>query len=73
MNRRRLYGTEATIDAAVALAKDNLDKTLVVMYIGQLVADGFAAWELLDNGDIEVRFTSGEAYLLAEATILRIA
>jgi hypothetical protein len=73
MNRRRLYGTEATIDAAVALAKDNPDKTLVVMYIGQLVADGFAAWELLDNGDIEVRFTSGEAYLLAEATILRIA
>jgi hypothetical protein len=73
MNRRRQSGTEATIDAVVALARDNPDKALVVKYIGQLVADGFAAWELHDNGDVEVRFTSGETYLLAEATILRIA
>ena len=41
-------------------------------YIGQLVADGFAVWDMLHNGEIEVRFTSGETYLLAETTILRL-
>jgi hypothetical protein len=46
---------------------------LVVTYIRRLVADGFAAWDVLDNGDIEVRFTSGESYLLGENTILRLA
>ena len=42
-------------------------------YIGRLVVDGFAAWEMLGNGEVEVRFTSGETYLLAESTILRLA
>jgi len=42
-------------------------------YIGQLIADGFAVWEMLDNGEVEVHFTSGETYLLAETTILRLA
>ena len=73
MSPRTLPGTEEAIDAIVAFAEDNPDKALVVTYIGRLVADGFAAWEMLDNGEIEVRFTSGEAYLLAENTILRLA
>lgn len=68
--RRSLPGTEAGI---VALAGDNPDKALVMAHIGQLVADGFAAWEERDNGEIEVRFASGETYLLAETTILRLA
>lgn len=72
-SRHRLPGTEAAVDALIALAKDNPDKALVMTYIGQLVADGFAAWEMRDNGEIEVRFTSGEIYLLAETTILRLA
>ena len=69
----KLPGTEEAIDAFVALARDNPDKALVMSYIGQLVADGFATWEMLDNGEVEVRFTSGETYLLAETTILRLA
>jgi hypothetical protein len=72
MNRYQRPGTEE-IAAVVALAKDNPDKVLVVTYIGQLVADGFAVWEVLSNGDIEVRFTSGESYLLGENAILRLA
>lgn len=71
-SRRRLPGTEEAIEALVALAKDNPDKALVMAYIGQLVADGFAVWDMLDNGEVEVRFTSGEVYLLAETTILRL-
>ncbi len=61
------------IDAFVALASNNPDKALVMTHIGQLVADGFVAWEMLDTGEVEVCFTSGETYLLAETTILRIA
>ena len=72
-NRHRLPGTDEAIDALVALAKDNPDKARVMRYIGQLVADGFAAWEMLENGEVEVRFTSGETYLLSETTILRLA
>jgi hypothetical protein len=72
-SRRRLLGTEGAIDALVALAKDDPDKALVMTYIGQLVADGFAVWAILHNREIEVRFTSGETYLLAETTILRLA
>jgi hypothetical protein len=49
------------------------DKALVMAYIGQLVADGLAVWDVLDSGEIEVRLISGETYLLAETTILRLA
>lgn len=72
-SRRKLPGTEEAIDALVALAQGNPDKALVMRYIGQLVADGYAEWAMLDSGEIEVRFTSGETYLLAETTILRLA
>ncbi|MGX1790417.1 hypothetical protein ACWIGM_26960 [Bosea sp. NPDC055332] len=72
-SRRSLPGTQAAIAELVALARDNPDKALVMAHIGQLVANGFAVWEKLDNGEIEVRFVSGETYLLAETTILRLA
>ncbi len=71
-SRRKLPGTEEAIDALVALAQDNPDKALV-MNIGQLVVNGYAEWEMLDNGKVELRFTSGETYLLARTTILRVA
>jgi hypothetical protein len=71
-SRPRLLGTEEAIDALVALAKDDPDKALVMTHMGQLVADGFAVWDIRHNGEIEVRFISGEAYLLAETTILRL-
>lgn len=64
---------EEAIDSLVAIAKDNPDKARVMAYIGQLVADGFAVWEKHENGEVEVRFASGEIYLLAETTILRLA
>lgn len=72
-SRRKLPGTEEAVDKLVALAQDNPDKALVMKYIGQLVADGYAEWDMLHNGEIEVRFSSGETYLLAETTILRLA
>jgi hypothetical protein len=62
-SRRRLLATEEAIDALVALAKDDPDKALVMTYIGQLVADGYAVWDMIGNGEIEVRFTSGQTDL----------
>jgi len=42
-------------------------------YIGQLVADGLAEWDMLDNGDVQLRFNTGETFLLAETVIIRLA
>ena len=41
--------------------------------IGQLVADGYAEWTMLDDGDIELSFNSGATLLLAERVIIRLA
>ena len=66
-------GVEAVLDLIVGLSGDDPDKALVLAHVAALVADGFAVWEIGGNGEIEVRFHSGETYLLAEATILRLA
>ncbi|MET0679063.1 MAG: hypothetical protein ABW175_24960 [Bradyrhizobium sp.] len=70
---RKLPGTEKAVETFVALGQDQPDKALVMKYIGQLVVDGYAEWEMLDNGEVEVRFTSGEIYLLSKAAVLRLA
>jgi hypothetical protein len=49
------------------------DKALVIKYVGQLVADGLAEWDMLDNGHVELRFNTGETFLLAETAITRLA
>ncbi len=72
-SRRKLPGTEAAVDALVALAWDNPDKALVMKYIGRCVADGHVEWAALASGEIEVCFATGETYLLAETTIIRLA
>lgn len=72
-SRRKRAGAATATDTLMALARDNPDKALVMKYIDQLVADGYAEWAMLDSGEVEVRFTSGETYLLAETTILRLA
>jgi hypothetical protein len=41
--------------------------------IGQLVVDGHAQWTMLNEGDIELSFNSGEMFLLAERVIIRLA
>jgi hypothetical protein len=47
-------------------------KALVMTHIGQFVYDGYAEWTMLDNGDVELRFFSGEVFLLADATMTRV-
>ena len=73
MKRPRLRASKATSDVIAALVHTDPDKALVMTYIGQLVADGYAEWTMLDDGDIELSFNSGETFLLAERVIIRLA
>jgi hypothetical protein len=47
-------------------------KALVMSTIGHLVSDGFAVWSLLANGDVELRFLTGEVFLLGDTSITRL-
>ncbi|MEI9995619.1 MAG: hypothetical protein WDM91_13565 [Rhizomicrobium sp.] len=40
--------------------------------VGQFVADGVADWDKLDNGDIRLRFNTGETFLLSKTAIIRL-
>lgn len=52
---------------------DDPAKALVMSCFRRLVADGHAEWHILASGELQLRFRSGETYLLAETTIVRIA
>ena len=72
--------TRRTKTGRIVAAPDNITgrfygdpaKTLVMTHIGQFVRDGYADWAMLDNGDVELRFFSGEVFLLADATMTRV-
>lgn len=48
-------------------------KTLVLAYLRQLVASGYAEWHRLENGDIRLQLFTGETYVLQDTTVIRIA
>lgn len=80
MRREKLRGTEAKPDAIAGLIHADTAKAIVMTYIGQLVADGYAQWDMLENGDVQLRERdvqlrchTGEIFLLAETMIVRIA
>jgi len=71
--RRRLGATQASPDANAGLAHADPAKAYVMHYVGQLVADGQAQWNMLGNGDIQLSLNTGETLLLAERVIIRLA
>ena len=73
MRREKLHGTDAAPDAVAGLIHAGMAKALVMTYVEQLVANGYAEWDMLDNGDVELRCHSGGIFLLAETMIVRIA
>jgi hypothetical protein len=73
MRREKLHGTEITPDGAVDPILNGDAKALVMSHVGQLVADGYADWDVLLNGDVELRFHTGEIFILAEMMVVRIA
>jgi len=72
--RRRMPSYTKAAPGAIA-ERFNADpaKALVMSYICQLAANGCAEWDMLDNGDIELNFNTGEIFLLAERVIIRLA
>lgn len=70
--RENICGTAATPDTVEGRLFADPAKALVMSYLGQLVSEGHAEWNLLDNGDVELRFLTGEVFLLADTSITRI-
>jgi hypothetical protein len=64
---------EATRDTIAGLVDADPAKALVMTHLRRLVVDGHAEWDWRDNGDIHLRLQTGEAFLLADTTITRIA
>jgi hypothetical protein len=71
--RWRRGGTKATSHAIARLFYADPAKALVMKRVGRFVTDGYAEWDVLDNGDIQLRFNTGETFLLAETVIVRLA
>ena len=71
--RRRRGSTRAAPDATAALSHADPAKALLMGAIGEFVADGHAEWDLLANGDIQLRFNTGETFLLTQAVVIRLA
>ena len=71
--RGKSCGTDATSDAIMGLVHADPAKALVMTYFRRLVADGYAEWHMLENGDLQLRLHTGETYLLAKTMITRIA
>ena len=71
--REKLVGTDPTSDAIAGLIHADPAKALVMTYVRRLVVDGYAEWDMLENGDIQLSFQTGETFLLARTMIIRIA
>ena len=73
MRREKLCGIDATSDAIAGVFHADPAKALVMSYVRRLVVDGYAEWDMLENGDIQLSFRTGETFLLAPTMITRIA
>jgi hypothetical protein len=72
IRRDKSCGTATTLDGIPERFRCDPAKSLVMTYLGQFVSDGFAEWRMLEDDEVELRFVSGEVFLLAETTITRI-
>jgi hypothetical protein len=73
LRRRRPSDAKAAPHAIAERFSADPAKALVMSYICQLAANGCAEWDMLDNGDIQLNFNTGEIFLLAERVIVRLA
>jgi hypothetical protein len=73
IGRNEAGGTLASADDVVARFSDDPAKSLVMMYFSQFVSGGYAEWHARDDGDLELRFVTGEIFLLADTTMTRLA
>ena len=71
--RERLCGTEIRPRKLSTCFREDPTKALAVKYFERLVARGLAEWDTPKNGDIHLRFCTGEIFLLADTFIVRLA
>jgi hypothetical protein len=71
--RNEACGTPASVDDVAVRFSDDPAKPLVMMYLSQFVNDGYAEWHARDDGDFELRFVTGEIFLMADTTMTRLA
>jgi uncharacterized protein YqjF (DUF2071 family) len=65
--------TKLTAETITDFAEADPAKARVMAYFRELVADGLAEWQTLENGTIQLCFKTGEIYLLEKTTITRTA
>jgi hypothetical protein len=71
--RRRKRRVVPAFDIVAGLPHADPAKAFVLTYLAELIAGGHAEWHLLGNGDIQFVLHSGEVFLLAATTVVRIA
>jgi hypothetical protein len=63
---------KAGLEPMVGFFDADAATAVVMKYIGKLVEDGLAEWNVLDDRDLELRFHTGETFHLTEKVIIRI-
>jgi hypothetical protein len=69
----RTHGRMDVSDDIASRAYTDPAKALVMSCVGEFVSCGHAEWSLLDNGTVELRFLTGEIFLLGDQTVTRMA
>lgn len=70
--RTKIYDTTAAADPLAERHRADLAKALVMAQVAQFVKNGLARWDELGNGDIKLRFISGETFHLGKTSIMRV-
>ncbi|SDR61812.1 hypothetical protein SAMN05519103_07631 [Rhizobiales bacterium GAS113] len=71
--KRRPRDAEPALDAIATQRYPDPAKRVMMKYFGELVAEGFAEWELVENGNVRFRVETGETFVLGETAITRLA
>jgi hypothetical protein len=70
--RRKIRDATASADQLAKRRYSDIAEALVMGQVVQFVRVGLAQWNELSNGDIEVRFMSGELFHFGKMSIVRI-
>ena len=70
--RRKIRDAMASADRLAKRRCSDIAKALVMGQVVQFVRVGLAQWNELSDGDIEVRFMSGELFHFGKMSIVRI-
>jgi hypothetical protein len=70
--RTKILDATASADRLAERRYSDIAKTLVMSQVVQFVRVGLAQWTELRDGDIEVRFMSGELFHFGKTSIVRV-